>query len=112
MLGETRLPYMVTPPTSFSRKDLAQALRDGPFADGGYPRFFITVDGAILSYETVREHAKLCLRYTGQPKLGPDAAQWAIFGADINWEDPDLHCHHSGQRIPSAYAEPEEEPCS
>ena len=30
---------------------------------------------------------------------------WHIAGADINWEDPDLYCDHTGERIESAYAE-------
>jgi hypothetical protein len=28
----------------------------------------------------------------------------------VNWEDPALHCSHTGARIASAYAEPEEIP--
>lgn len=50
------------------RRDIRQ-----PFAwPGGYPRYFVTNDGAAC---------------------------------DINWENPDLYCDHSGKPIPSAYGE-------
>lgn len=94
--------------TTYSRKDLARDLREGPYTSlGGYPKFFVSRDGCTLSFKTVLEHAKLCLRATGQAKPALEDLQWAIYGADINWEDPDLYCEHSGERIPSAYAEPE-----
>lgn len=37
-----------------------------------------------------------------------DSLDWAIAGEDINWEGPALYCSHTGYRIESAYAEPEE----
>jgi len=28
-----------------------------------------------------------------------------VIAAEVNWEDPDLYCADSNERIPSAYAE-------
>jgi hypothetical protein len=30
---------------------------------------------------------------------------WRVVACDTNWEDGELYCDHSGERIESAYAE-------
>ncbi len=61
-------------------------------------------DGEALSHASARENLWQIARATrdGYEK------QWVFLGHEINWEDPDLRCAHSGERIESAYAEPDE----
>jgi hypothetical protein len=77
-------------------------LRQGPYAwPGGYPMYFVTSDGAALSFAAVRKE----WRQIVQAHLWNDTrCGWHIAGADINWEDPYLYCDHTGERIESAYA--------
>ena len=64
---------------------------------GGYPLFYLTADGGVLSPQAVQENLELC-RDEHDP-------QWYVVGADVNWEDASLFCDHTSQRIESAYAE-------
>jgi hypothetical protein len=67
---------------------------------GGYPLYYITANGGVLSPEAVEENVDLC--------RDPSDPQWHVIGADINWDKPRLQCHHTGSRIESAYPEREE----
>lgn len=68
---------------------------------GGYPLFYDVKDGGVLCVKCARE-----AEAEGLIK-DPDDPQWYIVAADVNYESPDLYCDHCGERIPSAYAEPE-----
>ena len=61
---------------------------------GCYPVFYLDSDGAVLcaSDANAMEHAGAVEPYV-------------IVAADVNWEDPDLHCDACGERIETAYAE-------
>jgi hypothetical protein len=68
--------------------------------------YFLAADGEPLSFEAVREEWKLiCEAHIDRGQYLN--VQWAIVGCDINYEDPELYCAHTGKRIESAYAEPE-----
>ena len=68
---------------------------------GGYPLFYYTEDGAILSPKTVDENwEQVC---------DPDDPQWYVTGADVNWEDPHMYDDHTGELIECAYCEEEGE---
>jgi hypothetical protein len=100
---------------SYTVKNLMRDLRAGKFTSiGCYPTYFITADGEALSHEAVRENlwqvARATRDYAANSRVGSDVKQWAVIGADINWENADLCCAHTGKRIESAYAEPEPEP--
>lgn len=87
---------------SYTTKQLKKQLRDGAFAwPGGYPLFFITSDGAALSFEAVKENFRSVI-YAMRNRQDDG---WRVMGCDVNWEDPDLYCDHTGKRIESAYAE-------
>ena len=74
--------------------DVKRALKAGPYAwPGGYPLFFMTMDGATLSFDAMRERFR--------------AEAGAVMGVGVNWEDPALTCDHTGERIPSAYGDDE-----
>ena len=86
-------------------KDLKDAIRSGPYAwPGGYPLYFITSDGAALSFDTVKENYRIILQSVRhQMRDG-----WQVVACEINWEDSGLYCDHTGQRIQSAYGDDEE----
>lgn len=83
-------------------------LAEGPWAwPGGYPLFFVTSSGEALSFacaEREREAIEEALT------AGDISDSWFVIGVEINYEDPQLYCFHSGERIESAYAETKETP--
>ena len=86
-------------------RNLKIALRNGAYAwPGGYPTYFVAADGEAISFAAVKANFKLCLHDTLYPEFGND---WRIVAHEVNWEDADLYCAHTGKRIESAYAEPE-----
>ena len=92
--------------SSYTVSQFDTQLTQGAFAwPGGYPLFFITSDGGCLSFEAAKENAEL-IRAAIAEKSGNG---WQITNCVVNWEDAELYCDHTGQRIPSAYAEPENE---
>lgn len=76
------------------------ALRRGQTTDlGGYPLYFIASDGEAISFEAARENfAQIVDSIANGHRDG-----WRIVGQEINYEDEDLVCAHTGKRIPSAY---------
>lgn len=81
---------------------LRATLRAGRFTSlGGYPLYFITSDGAALSFESARENLSQVIRSIRDKS--DDG--WRIVACDINYEDNELMCDHSGEPIPSAYGE-------
>lgn len=81
-----------------------EALKE-PYAwPGGYPRFFITSDGAALSYKAAQEEADQ-IRESIREKSSDG---WRVVAVDINWEDTDLYCDHTGDKIECAYGNDEE----
>ena len=83
--------------------EIKRQLRAGRFTSFGcYPLFFVTADGAALSFEAVREN----WREVVGAHLHKDARSgWLVDAYDVNWEDASLFCDHTGDRIESAYAE-------
>jgi hypothetical protein len=68
---------------------------------GGYPLFFVAADGEALSFNAVRDNLREVLPAMSQPW----DRSWRVVNVDINYEDPELCCAHTGERIPSAYGE-------
>jgi len=84
-----------------SGQDLRATLRAGEFAwPGGYQLFFITSDGAALSFDSVRKNLRSVLDSI-RTKCNDG---WRVVACDINYEDTELTCDHSGEPIPAAYA--------
>jgi len=82
---------------------LLATLRNGAYAwPGGYPMYFITYDGGALSFASVKENLREII---GALRSGNRLCGWYIIGCEINYEDADLYCAHSNERIESAYAE-------
>lgn len=68
---------------------------------GGYPRFFATSDGDALSYAAARAEQEQ-IKDAIADKLNNG---WRVVGCDVNWEDAQLVCAHTNERIESAYAD-------
>ena len=73
-----------------------------PYAwPGGYPKVLIMSDGACLCHDCAKAEFDNITRSTlTGAKDGGHAA-----GADVNWENTDLHCDNCYSHIPSAYCE-------
>lgn len=85
--------------------DFYRALIAGPYAwPGGYPIYFVMGDCESLSFTAARAETKRIL-----DGMRDGDTEWTPIATEINYEDGDLICCHTGQRIESAYAEPEEE---
>jgi hypothetical protein len=79
------------------------AMRSGPYAwPCGYPLFFVTEDGGILSFKAARECRREILSALDR---GDSRSGWAVVAVDINYEDHELTCDHTGERIECAYGD-------
>lgn len=88
-------------------RDFINALREGPYTSVGcYPIFFLCEDGEPLSYKAAKEEV---FRIARAIQGRETDKQWRVTHQAVNWEDPELYCSHSGERIESAYAEPDGE---
>jgi hypothetical protein len=87
--------------------DFRRAIRNGPYVwPGGYPIYFLCADGGVLSFKAAKAERRSIIEAIARD----NAKDWRIVAMDVNWEDPHLHCEHTGERIESAYAEPEGTP--
>jgi hypothetical protein len=87
-----------------STAELRATLRAGQYAwPGGYQLYFVTSDGAALSFEAVRAELQQVLR-----SISTHANDgWRVVACEVNWEDDDLLCDHTGKPIPAAYSDKE-----
>jgi hypothetical protein len=87
-------------PALYSVQKFNSDIESGPYTSiGMYPKYFITLDGGILSFKSARENAELIrdsIRDTA------DVSGWQVIACDVNWESF-LYCDHSGEQIESAY---------
>lgn len=84
-------------------RELAQAFKQGRYTSRGcYPLYFVTSDGEALSHDAVRDNYRAIV----QSIRGDHNDGWRVIAVDVNWEDPELFCADTGERIESAYAEP------
>lgn len=115
-LHDTRLPGWAANPlrkgfeahanTIETVAQLKACLRAGAFAwPGGYPLYFIAHDGESLSFEAVRANlATIMDSIAHDHKDG-----WRVVGLEVNYEDSEMVCAHTGKLIPSAYGDAADE---
>jgi hypothetical protein len=83
--------------------DFRKAYRNGPYAwPGGYPLYFVTADGAALSFAAAKSERRNILEAIRDNEA---RSGWRVAALDINWEDTGLTCDHTGQSIESAYGD-------
>jgi hypothetical protein len=85
---------------SLSKEELKEILEDGPYAHGGYPRFFLAKSGECLCFKCVKEHEEREKEEWEEDCEEED--QWKIIGHDINWESL-LFCDECNSQIETAY---------
>lgn len=82
--------------------DLKATLRAGAFAwPGGYPLYFITSDGAALSFATVRKE----FRRIAESIRENCSDGWRVDGCAVNYEDRELFDDHTNEKIECAYGD-------
>ena len=75
---------------------------DEPYVwPGGYPRYFITNDGAAFSFDAARENRQIIEQSISE---GCNDG-WQVVACEINWEDSSLTCDHTNKPIESAYCD-------
>ena len=81
-------------------QQVKEALRSGKYAwPGGYPMYFITSDGEALSFDAVISNwYQVCYAMRNDLNDG-----WRVIAIDINYEDPDLYCADTNEKIECAY---------
>ncbi len=78
-------------------------LRGGAYTSiGCYPLFWLCSDGETLSFEACRQNV---WRIARSIRDGANDG-WRVVACDVNWEDPEMFCADTNERIESAYAEP------
>ena len=78
--------------------DLKNALRAGAVSwPGGYQQFFLTADGQAASFRGVLLNLRHELRAI------KDQADDRIIGTATNWEQENLYCCWTAERIPASY---------
>jgi hypothetical protein len=86
-----------------SISDFRRAMRVGPYAwPGGYPLYFTTLDGAALSFASAKAERRNILEAL---RDNDKSSGWRVCNLDINYEDAELICDHSGETIESAYGD-------
>lgn len=86
--------------------DFRAAMRGGPYAwPGGYPRYFALSDGDVLSFAAARDNRRKILEalVAYRSMNESERSGWRPVGIEINWEDNDMICAHSGDQIGCAY---------
>ena len=80
--------------------DLHKAVSNGPYMwPGGYPLYFLADDGEALSYSAVVQNY-IEVKDSVRRAINDG---WRVIGMDVNWEDPNLYCAHTGNKIEPAY---------
>lgn len=90
----------------FTVQKFNEILRDGKYVwPGGYPLYFICFDGEALSFEAAEENKELVIAAINDN----DKSDWHVIGYQINWEDNNLYCVHTNNKIECAYPKDEDE---
>lgn len=94
---------------NYTVADFNLQLTAGAFAwPGGYPLYFVTSDGAALSFAAALDNRALIVGAIADAETyRHENSGWRVIGCDVNWNDAALYCCDTGKRIESAYAEEE-----
>lgn len=81
--------------------DFRKAIRNGAYAwPGGYPCYFLMEGGDTLSFEAAKRERRQILE-SFRPINSSDG--WRPIAFDVNWEDDEMYCSHTGEKIDCAY---------
>ena len=83
-------------------EDLHRAIEAGPYTvPGMYPTYFVMFDGEALSFSAAQENLDQ-IEFEIKHDL---KGCWRVFAYEVNYENDDLLCAHTGLKIPAAYSE-------
>lgn len=85
---------------TYTMQAFKEALRNP--SQYSHSEYFLCADGGILSRKAAREEFKLIAHAIMFPEYRD--SQWRVVARDINYEDLELRCDHTGAEIPAAYA--------
>lgn len=96
---------------TYTRAEFEHDLKAPTVAYGGYTIHFITDDGQPMSYESAKENQNLICAAMDESEAMSDVTdkQWLVIAKDINWEDNEMKCCHSGELIAANYPNGEHE---
>lgn len=109
-LAEWRGFYDIEPadPRAIRLGRMTKAMREQADAKTGELPAYAWPGGYPIFYMTHKSCDVVCVKCANDHETGLDAFGDERIGAsDVNWEEPDLYCD-CGERIESAYAEPDE----
>lgn len=82
--------------------DFRRAVRNGPYAwPGGYPLYWLMSDGETCAFDVAKSERRAML----EALRDRDSSGWRPVALEINWEDSELYCAHTGRKIESAYGD-------
>jgi len=83
-----------------SISDFRKAVRNGPYAwPGGYPLYWLMDDGASCAFEVCKMERRNML----EALANKSNDGWRPIALEVNWEDGEMFCAHTGEQIESAY---------
>jgi len=83
-------------------RQVKEAIRQ-PYAwPGGYPLYILMSDGEALSVKAAWAEFELVARAT---LFSCIRDSWKADSVQINWDDTELYCAHTNEKIESAYGE-------
>lgn len=85
--------------------DFRKAVRHGPYAwPGGYPVYFVMGDGEAVAFNIAKtECRRQMLEALRDHPNGYPEKEWLPVAIEVNWEDQELYCAHTGNLIECAY---------
>lgn len=87
-------------------REVKAAIRSNGYAwPGGYPLYAIMNDGEVMSIAACKSEFRQIVKST----LTDARDGWQVVTVDINWEDEDMVCCHTGEPIECAYPSDEAE---
>lgn len=82
--------------------DFRRAVRNGPYAwPGGYPLYWLMADGEACAFDVAKTERRAML----EALRDRDNSGWRPIALEINYEDSELYCAHTGREIESAYSD-------
>lgn len=91
--------------TISSIAEFRAAMRQGPYAwPGGYPLFWLMADGEACAFDVAKTERRAFLEALRDRDIRPRDS-WLPVALEVNWEDSELVCAHTGKPIESAYGD-------
>jgi len=92
-----------------SISDFRTAIRNGAYAwPGGYPLYFIMADGEAVSFAATKDkwtRRQIIEALADNARGAYGDHSWFPVALEVNWENTELYCAVTNDRIESAYGD-------